>query len=50
MEGPPTVTLRKTHSRQYKALYWSYISRPQKKALVLIEKYIASKALDEKVT
>ena len=46
MEGPPTVTLRKTHSHQYKALYWSYILWPQK-ALVLGQKEIAAEALDE---
>lgn len=46
MEGPPTVTLRKTHSHQHKALYWSYILWPQK-ALVLIEKETAAEALDE---
>ena len=46
MEGPPTVTLRKTHRHQHKALYWSYILWPQK-ALVLIEKETAAEALDE---
>lgn len=45
MKGPPTVTLRKTHSCQYKALYWSSILGPQK-ALVLGEKEIAVQALD----
>lgn len=45
MKGPPTVTLRKTHNHQHKALYWSYILWPQK-ALVLIEKEIAAEALD----
>lgn len=45
MQGPPTVTLRKTHSHQYKALYWSYILWPQK-ALVPGDKETAAEALD----
>lgn len=49
MEGPPTVTLKKIHSRQYKTLYWSYILWPQK-TLVLEEKERAAEALDEEVT
>lgn len=47
MEGPPTVTLRKTHSPGYKVLH-GVILGPQK-ALVTGEKEIAIKALDEPV-
>ena len=45
MKGPPTVTLRKTHNHQHKALYWCYILWAQM-ALVLIDKEIAAEALD----
>jgi hypothetical protein len=48
MERPPTVTLRKTHSHWYKALYWNYILGPQK-ALVLEEREIAAQAMDGEV-